>query len=180
MRRGPAGIVRTPGGLFTEAEEITDCWFDDPVAGDRRSWATPAGHGLFRGLELEQFDPDDEDELEFLLEAQHLEMTEALERHEEMVAANGDTINPTLHVLLHVVVANQLLADDPPEVWPTVQRLSGLGYDWHNIMHMISELVSGDLWRAQTEKRVFDREDYARRLSELPVDWPSPEELGLT
>jgi hypothetical protein len=30
---------------------------------------------------------------------------------------------------MHQVVANQLLADDPPETWQTVQRLAGLGYD---------------------------------------------------
>lgn len=177
---GPTGIVRSPGGLYAaEAEEITDGWFDDPVPGDQRSWAAPAGHGTYRGLELEQLDPDDEDELTFLLEAQHPEMAEALERHEEMVAASGDTINPTLHVLLHVVVAKQLLADDPPETWQAVQRLAGLGYDWHNIMHMISELVSDYIWLARTEGRTFDPKDYARRLAELPGDWPSPEQLGL-
>ena len=37
---------------------------------------------------------------------------------------------------MHQIVANQLLADDPPETWQTVQRLDGLGYDWHTIMHM--------------------------------------------
>jgi hypothetical protein len=42
-----------------------------------------------------------------------------------------------LHVTLHQVIANQILADDPPETWQTVQRLAGLGYDWHNVMHLI-------------------------------------------
>jgi hypothetical protein len=177
---GPTGIVRSPGGLFAaEAEEITDCWFDDPVPGDRRSWAAPPGHGTYRGLDLDELDLDDEDELTLLLEAEHPEMAEAIERHEEMVNASGDTVNPTLHVLLHVVVAKQLLGDDPPEAWHAVQRLAGLGYDWHNIMHMISELVSDDLWLARTEGRTFDPDDYARRLADLPRDWPSPEELGL-
>jgi len=40
----------------------------------------PPGHGTYRGLDLELLDPDDEDERTFLLEAQHLEMEEALER----------------------------------------------------------------------------------------------------
>ncbi len=75
---------------------------------------------------------------------------------------------------MHQVVANQLLADDPPETWQTVQRLADLGYDWHSIMHMIGELVSEDIYRALTEKRPFDPADYARRLSELPGDWPPP------
>jgi len=29
-----------------------------------------------------------------------------------------------------------------PEMWQTVQRLAGLGYDWHNVMHMIMGPVS--------------------------------------
>ena len=125
-----------------DVEEITDCWLDDPLPDDRRSWAVPAGHGTYRGLDLEQLDPDDEDERTFLLEAHHPDMAEALARHEEMTGPDGDAMNPTLHVSLHLVVANQLLADDPPETWQAVQRLAGLGYDWHNVMH----LVMGPVW----------------------------------
>jgi Domain of unknown function (DUF1841) len=168
--------VRPPGPPFL-ADEPTDWWFDDPEPGDRRSWAIPAGHGTYSELDLELLNPDDEDELTFLMEAQHPEWEEALDQHEEVII-NGEPVNPRLHVTMHVVVANQLLADDPPETWQTVQRLAGLGYDWHNIMHMISALVAEDFHRAMTEKRAFDREDYARRLKALPGDWPPPSALG--
>ena len=177
--RGPTGRVRAAGSVSAwQAEETTDCWFDEPEPGDRRSWAIPPGHGTYQGLDLELLDPDDEDERTFLIEAQHLELEEALQRGEE-VTVGGEPMNPRLHVTMHLVVANQLLADDPPETWQTVQRLAGLGYDWHNIMHMISGLVTEDLHRVMTEQRSFDREDYARRLNELPGDWPPPEQLGL-
>jgi hypothetical protein len=171
--------VRAPGTVsaWTD-EETTDCWFDEPVPGNRRSWAVRAGHGTYQGLELERLDPDDEDQRTFLLEAQHLDYSEALERDEE-VTVGGEPMSPRLHVTLHQVVANQLLADEPPETWQTVQRLAGLGYDWHNIMHMISALVAENLHLAMAERQPFDREDYARRLDALPGDWPSPEELGL-
>jgi len=171
--RGPIG-----GMSAWQDEETTDCWFDDPVPGDRRSWAAPPGHGTYRGLDLERLDPDDEDERTFLLEAQHLEMAEALEAHEEIITETGETMNPTLHVALHGVVANQLMNDEPPETWQTVQRLAGLGYDWHNVMHMIMGPVSSFLYQAMTEKQPFDREVYRRQLNELPGDWPSPEEIG--
>jgi hypothetical protein len=169
----PAGAI---SGLV--AEEDTGCWFDEPLPGDRRSWAVPPGHGTSHGLDLERLDPDDEDERSFLLEAQHLEMEEALERHEEMTGPDGEPVNPTLHVTFHQVIANQLLADDPPETWQTVQRLAGLGYDWHNVMHMVMGPVTGAVWEATAEKRPFNRADFVRRLRELPGDWPSPEELG--
>ena len=178
MRRRSAPGRRPNRGVSAwQAEETAD-WFDEPVPGDRRSWAVPAGHGTYRGLDLKRLNPDDEDERGFLLEAQHPGMARALERHEEIITASGEPMNPTLHVSLHGVVANQLLADEPPETWQTVQRLAGLGYDWHNVMHMIMELVNEDIYRAMAEKRPFDRADYIRRLNALPGDWPPPEELG--
>ena len=70
---------------------------------------------------------------------------------------------------------NQLLAGDPPETWQTVQRLAGLGYDWHNIMHMIASLVTDDVDRALNEHRQPDPAGYAHRLNGLPGDWPPPE-----
>jgi len=139
----------------------------------------PAGHGTYRGLDLELLDPDDEDERTFLLEAQHPELEEALEQDEEITTDSGEPMSPRLHVTLHLIVANQLLADDPPEAWQTVQRLAGLGYDWHNVMHLISGPVGEAVYRTMAEKLPFDREDYVRQLAELPGDWPPPEELGL-
>jgi hypothetical protein len=156
-----------------------DCWFDDPVPGDRRSWAVPAGHGTYRDLDLDLLNPADEDDRGLLLEAQHPELEEALHNDEvdEVPGPGGEPFNPRLHLTLHQVVANQLMADEPPETWQTVQRLAGLGYDWHNIMHMIAGPVSEDIYYAMKEQRQPDPADYARRLSELPGDWPPPDAL---
>ena len=159
------------------AEETTDCWFDEPVPGNRRSWAVPPSHGTYRGVDLERLDPGDEADRTFLIEAQHSEMEEALEAHEEITTESGETVNPTLHVALHGLIANQLLNDDPPETWQTVQRLAGLGYDWHNVMHMVMGPVSSFLQQAMTG-RPFDREEFVRQLNELPGDWPPPGETG--
>ena len=175
--RRPASGRRPVTGVTAWAEETTDCWFDEPIPGDRRSWAVPPGHGTYHGLELERLDPDDEAERTFLLEAQHLEWEEALEAHEEVINDSGETVNPTLHVALHGLIANQLLNDDPPETWQTVQRLAGLGYDWHNVMHMVIGPVSAFLQQAMTG-RPFDRDVYRQQLNELPGDWPPPEEIG--
>jgi hypothetical protein len=54
-----------------EAGEATGCWFDEPDPAGRRSWAIPPGHGTYQGLDLELLDPADENELTFLIEAQH-------------------------------------------------------------------------------------------------------------
>ena len=67
-----------------------------------------------------------------LIEALHLEFADALHGEDDVIVG-AETVNPRLHVAMHQVVANQLLADDPPKTWLTVRRLAGLGYDWHNI-----------------------------------------------
>jgi hypothetical protein len=174
--RRPTSRVQAAGAVW--GEEVTDCWFDEPLPGDRRSWAVPTGHGTYRGLDVEQLDPDDEDERTFLLEAQHPDMEGPLEQYEEITGPDGEPINPSLHVLMHGIVANQLLADDPPETWQTVQHLAGLGYDWHNVMHLIMGPVSAAVYHTLADKQPFDRADYVRRLAELPGDWP-PDELNL-
>ena len=150
------------------------CWFDEPRPGDRRSWAVPPAHGTYQGLDLELLDPGEEDERALLIEARHGEFADALQGDDD-VMLDGEPVNPRLHVAMHQVVANQLLADDPPETWQTVQRLAGLGYDWHNIMHMIAALVTEDVYWALKEHRQPDPAVYARRLGELPGDWPPPE-----
>jgi Domain of unknown function (DUF1841) len=139
--------VPADGEASRYEEESTDCWFDEPEPGDRRSWAVPRAHGTCEGLDLELLDPGDEDERAMLIEALHPEFTDALHGEGDVIV-DGQTINPRLHVAMHQVVANQLLAGDPPETWQTVQRLAGLGYDWHNIMHMIASLVTEDVYSA--------------------------------
>jgi hypothetical protein len=159
--------------VLSAAEE---CWFDDPVPGDRRSWAVPPVHGTYIDLDLELLNPDDEDDLTFLMEALHPEFEDALRDDEEMVV-DGEPFSPRLHVTLHHVVASQLLADEPRETWLTVQRLAGLGYDWHNVIHIVTGVVSDNLYEVMNKRRPFDPAEYARRLSELPGDWPPPEAL---
>jgi hypothetical protein len=158
----------------SRAGDEAGCWFDEPDPGDRRSWAVPAGHGTCREIDLELLDPDSEDARMLLMEALHGEFADALENDDEMIV-NGEPFSPRLHITMHQVVANQLIADDPPETWQTVRRLAGLGYDWHNVMHMIAAVMTEDVHRALTGKQPFDRADYAMRLSQLPGDWPPPE-----
>lgn len=114
-----------------------------------------------------------------LFRAHHPEMEDALDSGNDIPNVGGPPTNPRMHMLLHVVIANQLLADDPPETWQAVQRLAGLGYDWHNVMHLIMDPVAMSVYQTLAEQRPFDHADFVRRLAELPGDFPSPEELGL-
>ena len=53
--------------------------------------------------------------------------------------------------------------------------MPGSCYDWHNITHMIASLITEDVYGALKEHRQPDPAAYARRLNELPGDWPPPE-----
>jgi hypothetical protein len=43
---------------------------------------------------------------------------------------------------------------------------------------MIAAVVSDDPYQAAKEHRQFDAGDSARRLNDLPGDWPPPQALG--
>jgi len=120
-------------------------------------------------MDLKLLDPADDDQLMFLLEALHPEYWDALDRDEEIVV-DGEPVNPRLHVALHQAVARQILAGDPPEAWQTAQRLAGLGYDWHNIMHMIAAVVSDDVYRARAIVKTCGSRSFRR----LRAGGPAP------
>jgi hypothetical protein len=128
---------------------------------------------MYRGMDLELLDPGDDDELGFLLEALHQGGRDAPGSDHDL-AAIGEAARPRLHVTMHQIVARQILADDPPQTWQTVQRLAGLGYGWHAITHMIAGLVAEDVHAAMAEHRHPNPEGYARRLDQLPAGWPAP------
>ena len=175
-RRGGPHLFAVPASEATPgyAEETADCWFEEPEPGDRRSWAVPPVHGIYQELDLQLLDPGDEDDRALLLEALHPEFADAPQGDDDVII-DGEPVNPRLHVAMHQVVANQLLGNDPPETWQTVQRLARRGYDWHNITHMIASLVTEDVYGVLQEHRQPDPAGYARRLHELPGDWPPPE-----
>jgi hypothetical protein len=135
------------------------------------SWAVPSGHGSWREIDLELLGPADDDDLQILIEALH-ECGDLLGTGQEQVPP--DQPDPMrLHVAMHQIVARQIRDDGPPETWQTVQRLAGLGYAWHDIMHMIAALVTEDVHAALAGQH-FDHASYLRRLADLPTAEPAP------
>jgi len=124
-------------------------------------------------MDLDLLDPGDDDELGFLIEALH--GCADLPGGSPDLGSPDQAGNPRLHVTMHQIVARQILDDNPPQTWQAVQRLARLGYSWHDIMHMIAGLVAEDVHGALTAHRHPDPADYARRLDELPADWPAPQ-----
>lgn len=140
-------------------------------AAHRREFAVPAQSGIVRGIDLSLLHPDDPDERSFLIEAEHPELAEAVERGDDGVFLHGEEMNPRLHLTFHEVITNQLWDDDPPEVWQTAKRLLELGYERHEIFHMLGSAFVPQLWRALDEGKPSDPEEYLRALDALPDSW---------
>lgn len=115
----------------------------------------------------DHLDPTDEDDRSILLEAAHPE----LDTSAETTRVAGQEMNPRLHLVMHEIVAKQLVDLDPPEVWETARRLRGLGYGQHEILHMLGGAMSAQIWGALHEQREYDREVHVAALAALPESW---------
>ena len=138
---------------------------------ERLDFACPPGHGFFDEFELELLHPADPDERRVLILADHPELAEAIEDEQEEIVVGGESINPRLHITIHEIVAGQLWADDPPEVWQTARRLLDAGYERHEIFHMIGSALTSGIWTLLHEQKPADTSRYLRALEALPASW---------
>jgi hypothetical protein len=138
---------------------------------DRRSFAVPTATGDFDGIDLAFLDPNDEDDRRTLILAEHPELHRALEAGLSELHVDGATINPALHLAMHEIVANQLWADDPPEVWETAQRLLAAGYERHEVLHMLASVVSDDVYQTLHDEKPPDSDNTRAALAALPETW---------
>jgi hypothetical protein len=69
----------------------------------------------------------------------------AVEAGEEVVVIDGAAVNPRLHLLMHHVVAERLLYDDPPEDWLAFEGLLERGVDPHEAQHAIGRHLVEEL-----------------------------------
>lgn len=137
---------------------------------EHRRWVMLARTGTFRNIDLQYLDPDDPDERRILIQAEHPEYADALDADEE-VLLDGQPMNPSLHISMHEIVTNQIWDLDPPETWVTARRLTALGYDRHEVIHMLGGAVTTQLWRAMHEQEPFDLPEFLADLDSLPDSW---------
>ena len=69
--------------------------------------------------------------------AEHPELRSALASGRDKIHHHGRVVNPQLHLAMHDIVAKQLLANEPPEMWDTAKRLTSAGYERHEVLHML-------------------------------------------
>ena len=105
-----------------------------------------------------------DDEMRERILDEHAEYREAIERGQERV---GD-VNPRAHLVTHEAIAEQLAANDPPQVRAAYERLLALGHDEHAVRHALADALVREIWRSQSEREAFDREQYAARVAAMP------------
>lgn len=67
----------------------------------------PAGHGECNDPQLDYLDLDDEDERQFLIEAEHPEMAKAADAGRETMLIRGQDMSPGAHLAIHRVARPQ-------------------------------------------------------------------------
>ena len=152
---GPATAVSVDPGAGPMDRGHEEPGSDDQAA--RHAWAMPPARGTLNGIDLSRLDPGDPDERSTLIEAEHPQFARALRRNTK-VEVNGETVNPRLHLALHEIVANQLWDGQPPETWAAAQRLIGLGFERHDVLHMLMRAVS-DIVYAGLDDPLTDRSE---------------------
>jgi hypothetical protein len=136
----------------------------DPMAARdllaRRRFAFPSTLAELDGDDVE-LDPADEDQRELLIVAEHPEYRHVLEDpfSDDLI----DGANPRLHVALHLIVANQLWDDDPPEAWEAARRLLARNHDRHAILHALAHELAQVLHPTMTGQQEPDPEATAYR-----------------
>ena len=89
--------------------------------------------------------PADEDDRAELIRLAHPELAAAIDAGEEVVVSGGEAVNPRLHLLMHQVVADRLLHDEPPEDWLAFDALLEHGVDAHEAQHAIGRRLVEEL-----------------------------------
>jgi hypothetical protein len=115
----------------------------------RRVFAFPLLRGSYEGTDLSSLDPGKPADRAILLAADHDDTRSRRPGSE--------------HVQQHVVLADRLWRDDPPELWEAAQRLLDLGEDRHEVLHTLIETI---LAAGPHES------DIAAALADLPPEEP--------
>jgi hypothetical protein len=70
------------------------------------------------------------------------------------------TVNPFLHLHLHLAIAEQLSIDQPPGIRAAHARLAARGADPMSAEHVLIDCLAETMWRAQRDRTPLDAQAY--------------------
>jgi len=77
------------------------------------------------------------------------------------------TMNPILHLSLHMALFEQISVDSPPGVRAIYEQQAAKLGDAHEALHRLLECLGETVWHAQQPGGIFDTEAYLERLRKL-------------
>ncbi len=92
------------------------------------------------------------------------EMADVLDEYEY---SPQNDVNPFLHILIHLVVENQLRDRDPIEVFQFYNAMQRRRVSRHETIHLIGYILIPFLFETLKEKKPFDEEGYRLVLKHL-------------
>jgi len=100
------------------------------------------------------------------LHPQYYELWERLDEvsDEEL---QKDGTNPVLHVLIHQIIENQIAGQSPPETAETLEQLQQQGFNRHEAVHKIGEVLARDMAEMMQSQQSFDNQRYVQSLRQL-------------
>lgn len=138
----------------------------------RIKWLFKPRKDVLEDIDVDLLDPDNEDDRHLLIASEHPQIWKALEQGESEIELRGEPVDCNLHLAMHQIVANRILADTPPEFWETAQRLTRQGFRRHDVLHMLGSVVSEEVYTALKDNAVLSDQQVRKSLWQLPGDWP--------
>jgi len=118
---------------------------------------------------LDQESLSKEDQLLVEIMQLHTEYYDLWERLDEVSdeKLERDGTKPVVHVLIHQIVENQITDQNPPETAETLDQLMQQGFNRHEAVHKIGEVMVGDMTDMVQSNRNFDSQRYVQSLRQL-------------
>ncbi|MHB8695409.1 MAG: hypothetical protein ACYDHH_29630 [Solirubrobacteraceae bacterium] len=105
------------------------------------------------------------------ISADHPEFKPALREGRDQIDVDGQRISIALHLTVHGLLANQLVAGDPPELLDAARRLMAGGFPRHTVLHMLASALVDQLPATRPGDHGYDRERHLAALRALPEAW---------
>jgi hypothetical protein len=138
----------------------------------RIKWLFKPRSDVLEDIDVALLDVGDEDDRRLLIASEHPGFWQAIQEGNPGVDMGGQAVNGELHLAMHEIVANRILADTPPEFWQTARRLTRQGYRRHDVLHMLATVVSDEVYSALNSSETRSDDDIRAALWRLPGDNP--------
>jgi len=119
---------------------------------------------------MDQYDPLIEPDPEEWLALDEQERIQLVEDYHRRARVRLPHRGRTMHAIMHAAVENQIAADDPSLVRPTIARLMAEGLDRHDAVHAVAAIMLVQTQTIVRDETAFSTERYLSGLASLTAE----------